>query len=128
MKMLTAMTIGAVTLGAAAYAWDSATAQSSDACPTHGASVYFEKGQTQFNEFAKAVVERVAAEAKACGAEYVVADTKLGGARADAIVEAFQSRGMKVLIAAQPRNAPKGGDFIADRAASVRFTLNRDVG
>lgn len=128
MQPLTAMTMGAVALAAAAFAWDSATAQTPDACPTHEVSLYFEKGQTQFNGFSKAVVERIAAEARACGAQQVVAETKVHGARADAIVDAFASEGMQVVLAGQPRTAPQAGDFIADRAASVRLTLSRDVG
>ena len=128
MQPLTAMAMGALALGVAAFAWDSATAQTPDACPTQEVSLYFEKGQTEFNGFSKAVVERVAAEARACGAQQLVAETKVRGARAEAIVDAFASQGVQVVLAGQPRTAPQAGDFIADRAASVRFTLSGDVG
>jgi hypothetical protein len=127
MQTLTAMTLGALALGAAGFAYDSSTGQTPPACPEREASVYFEKGEPRFNDFSTAVIERVAAEARACGAREVVAETSIGGPYADAISSAFVAKGLNVVVAAPP-TPPAAGDFIAGRAASVRLTMNRDVG
>jgi ABC-type sugar transport system substrate-binding protein len=127
MQTLTAMTLGALILGAAAFAYDAASA-GEPLCAGREVSVYFEKGKSEINEFSKAVVERVAAEAKACGIDTVVADTKVDSRRTAAITEAFEPLGVKVVVAGNPPSAPASGDFIADRAATVRLTMNRDLG
>jgi len=127
MQALTAMTIGALILGAAAFAYDTASADERS-CAGREVSVYFEKGKSEFNDFSKAVIERVAAEAKSCGISQVVAETKVDGKRLDAISNAFEPLGLKVILAGPPRIAPPAGDSIADRSASVRLTMNRDVG
>lgn len=127
MQTLTAMTLGALALGAAGFAYDSSTGQTPPACPDREASVYFEKGEARFNDFSTAVIERVAAEARACGAQAVVAETSIGGAYAEAITSAFDAKGLNVIVAAPP-TAPPAGDFIAGRAANVRLTMNRDIG
>jgi len=127
MQTLTAMTLGALILGAGAFVYDTASAQEAS-CDGREVSVYFEKGKSEINDFSKAVVERVAAEAKACGITTVVADTKVDGRRAAAIAKAFQPSGVKVVLAGNPALALVTVDFIADRAATVRLTMNRDVG
>ena len=127
MQTLTAMTVGALTLGVAAFAYDSSTGQAPAMCSSHEASVYFERNSTQFNNFAMAVIDRVAQDARACGASQVVAQTSMDQAHADAITRAFASKGLDVVLAGPPNTAPRGSDFIADRAAVVRLTLNNDV-
>ncbi len=129
MQTLTAMTLGALILGAAAFAYDAASAQDAF-CEGLEVSVYFEKGKSEINDFSKVVVERVAAEAKACGITTIVADTNVEGRRAVAIAiaKAFQPSGVRVVFAGNPSLAPADGDFIADRAATVRLTMNRSVG
>jgi hypothetical protein len=49
-------------------------------------------------------------------------------AHADAITHAFAAKGLGVVLAGAPNTAPRGADFIADRAGVVRLTLNEDVG
>jgi hypothetical protein len=126
MKTLTAMTLGALALGTAAFIYD-ASAQA-PSCSSREVSVYFEKGKAELNGFSKAVVERVATEAKACGLTTVVAETKVDGKRAAALSKAFKPLGLTVILAGSPALAPAAGDFIADRAASVRLTMTSDVG
>ena len=128
MQTLTAMTIGALALGAAAFAYDSSTGQTPGRCPTHQASVYFEKDATGLNVFSEAVIDRIAQEARACGASQVVAQTSLGPAHADAISRAFASKGLGVIVASSTPVAPQATEFVADRAAVVRLTLNSDIG
>ena len=47
MQALTAMTIGALVLGAAAFAYDTASADE-PSCAGREASIYFEKGRNEF--------------------------------------------------------------------------------
>jgi hypothetical protein len=126
MKTLTGLTLGALALGGVAFIYD-ASAQA-PSCSGREASVYFEKGKSELNGFSKVVIERVAAEAKACGLTTVVAETKVDGKRADALANAFKPLGLTVVVAGPPALAPAAGDFIADRAASVRLTMVSDVG
>lgn len=127
MQSLTAMTLGALALGAAAFTYDSSTGQTPALCSSHEASVYFERNSTQFNNFAIAVIDRVAQDARACGARQVVARANMDEAHAVAITRAFASKGLGVILASTPAMASPSGDFIANRAAVVRLTLNRDV-
>ncbi|HEX5006168.1 MAG TPA: hypothetical protein VFV70_03585 [Hyphomonadaceae bacterium] len=128
MQTLTAMTLGALALGAAAFAYDSSIGQTPNRCPAHQASVYFEKDATGLNLFAEAVIDRIAQEARACGAHQVVAQTSLSQAHADAISRAFASKGLGVIVARTPQATVQPADFVGDRAAVVRLTLNSDVG
>jgi len=127
MQTLTAMTLGALILGAAAFAYDAASANE-PSCAKREVSVYFEKGKSEINDFSKVVVERLASEAKACGIDTVVADTKVDGKRAASLAQAFEPFGVKVIVTGNPPSSPVASDFIADRAATVRLTMNRDVG
>ncbi len=126
MQTLTAMTIGAMALGVAAFAYDTSIGQTPSQCSARQASLYFEKDAHGFNAFSDAVIERVAQEARACGARQVVAQTGMDQAHRDAIVRAFASKGLGVIITGAPQAA--AGDFIGDRAAVVRVTMNSDVG
>lgn len=124
MQKLTAMTLGALALGAVAFTYDTAKAQTPATCPTHEVSLYFEQGKTEFNEFSRQLVERVAAEAKACGARQIVAETPVTGQRAKAVRQAFAARGVDVILVGPSRLAP-ADDSIASRSANVRLTMNR---
>ncbi len=128
MRALTAMTLGALALGVAAFAYDTARAEPPVDCPTQEVSLYFEHGKSEFNDFSKQLVERVAAEAKACGARQIVAETKVGGERARTVQQAFASRGVEVILVGPTHLSPTGGADIADRAANVRLTMNRAIG
>lgn len=121
MQRLTAMTLGAAFIGFCGFMYDTASAQTSaTSCSGREVSIYFDKDTTEFNQFSKQLVERVATEAKTCGAKEVVAEVKSGPERAQALSEAFQDLGVKVILVGPQRIAP-GGDSIADRAAIVRI-------
>ncbi|MDP3736943.1 MAG: hypothetical protein Q8R02_06110 [Hyphomonadaceae bacterium] len=128
MQPLTTLTLAALALGAAAFAYDSATAQTPASCPTHEVSLYFEKGQTQLNDYSKQVADRIAAEAKACGAREIVAETKVSGKRALAITETFEALGVNVVLVGPHLWLVSAGDTVADRTAKVRITVDSQVG
>ncbi len=123
MQTLTAMTLGALALGGAAFLYDTASADEK-MCAGREVSVYFEKGKSEINPFSKAVVDRVAEDVKACGAAAVVVDAGPDGQRAEAISSAFESHGVKPIVAT-PSGASADG-FIPERAATVRLAGDED--
>jgi hypothetical protein len=125
MKALTAMTLGAAMIGLAGFVYDTATADE-PSCSDREAAIYFEKDKTGLNEFSKVVVERIAAEAKTCGATQVVAETN-SDARAKAVSKAFEAHGLNVIVVTPPA-LPAAEEFVAGRLAQVRLTLNPYVG
>ncbi len=124
MQKLKAMTLGAVLIGLAGFVYDTASAQQPAACPQREVALYFEKGAAEFNDMSKQLVQRVAMEAKACGAKQVVAETKTGE-RAQAVSEAFEPFGIRVILVSQRLST--SGDAISDRTATVRLGPTRQV-
>jgi hypothetical protein len=116
MQTLTAMTLGALALGAAALLYD-ASAHSAVACSGREASIQFENGKADMDDLSRAIVERMAAEAKACGVDTVVAEAD--GKRAAALAKAFRPTGVKLVTADAPRQPAS--------AASVRLTVGQDI-
>ena len=119
------MIAGAAFVGASIMLAGAASADTG--CGTREVSLYFEKGQTEFNDFSRAVVERVASEAKACGATQIVAeapDGKLEAKRSAAIRKAFDHAGVKViLVGASLPVKMAAAENVLDRGASVRLVM-----
>ncbi len=134
MQMLTAMTLGAIALGGAAFAVDKSWAQSpakAEACAERTVDIYFERGQTRINTHAQAVVARVAQEAQACPGAEVTAMTPAGALsqeRATTLAKTFDRMGVDVnLIGARP--LPAGRLSMEERVASIRIAPpHQDVG
>lgn len=127
MKALTTMTIGAAMIGLAGLVYDGATAGQPMACPDRAASIYFERGAAELSEASNTVIDRIAAEAKACGADEVIARTDTD-ARVETLTRAFEARGLRLVVVKPPSVAPSADDsFIAGRVAKVGLTLNREV-
>ncbi|HEV7690017.1 MAG TPA: hypothetical protein VGO52_04320 [Hyphomonadaceae bacterium] len=127
MKLLTAITLGIFAVGGVAFA---ANAGAQTPCKTsepREVSLYFERDQSQLNDFSKALVDRVASEAKNCGLTQVVAETKIDAKRAAVISDTFKSRGVKVILVS-PAMMPSAGDDVAARAAKLRLTLSDRIG
>lgn len=119
MQRLTLMTIGAALIGFCGFAYDTALAQTPAECSAREVSIYFDKDTTEFNKFSQQLVERVATEAKACGAKQVVAEVKSGPDRAQAVSHAFQDLGVKVIVTGSPDVIP-ASESVADREVIVR--------
>lgn len=126
MQRLTLMTIGAVMIGFAGFVYDSAAAQTPSACSPREVSIYFDKDTTVFNKFSRQLVERVATEAKACGARQVVAEVKSGPDRAEAVSHAFADLGVNVILVGNPHEAP-AAESVADREVVVRVARQRNA-
>ena len=119
MQRLTALTLGAALIGLGGLVYDNASAQTPAACPAREVSIYFDKDTTAFNTFSQQLVERVATEAKACGSKQVEAEVKSGPDRAEAVSNAFQHLGVKVVLIGQPATK-SAAESIADREVVIR--------
>lgn len=119
MQRLTMMTIGAAFLGLAGFAYDSASAQAPGACSTRAVDIYFDRGSTALNTFSQQLVERLAEEARNCGSSQVVVSAAAPD-RARAVLEKFQSLGVKATVLAPQAGAPSG-ESVAGRAVTIRL-------
>ncbi len=119
MQRLTMMTIGAALLGIAGFVYDQASAQAPSACSTRAVDIYFDRDSTAFNPFSQQLVERVAQEARNCGARQVVVSAS-GTDRAKAVSEKFQSLGVNVIVV-KPQAVRQEGETVADRAVTIRI-------
>ncbi len=124
MQKLTLMTVGALLIGFGGFIYDAANAQSLYAkdpavCSSREVSIYFDKDTTEFNKFSQQLVERIAADAKACGAKQIVAEVKSGPERAQAVSHAFNDLGVGVIVTGNPKLIP-ATETLADREVVVR--------
>jgi hypothetical protein len=126
MKLVSMMLAGLMLLGVMFVSTAAAQTPCKSAEPRE-VSLYFERDQSQLNDFSKALVDRVANEAKNCGLSRIVAETKIDAKRASVISETFKSRGITVILVS-PAMMPAAGDDIAARAAKLRLTLNDRIG
>ncbi len=126
MQRLTLMTVGAMMIGFVGFVYDSAIAQTPTSCSSREVSIYFDKDTTEFNKFSQQHVERVATEAKACGARQVVAEVKSGPDRAEAVSHAFADLGVKVILVGATHEAA-AGESVADREVVVRVARQHNA-
>ena len=129
MQKLTLMTVGALLIGLGGFVYDAANAQSLNPqslyakdpvpCSSREVSIYFDKDTTAFNKFSQQLVERIAADAKACGARHIVAEVKSGPERAQAVSHAFNDLGVSVILTGNPKLVP-AAETLADREVIVR--------
>ena len=87
-------------------------------------SIYFDKDTTEFNKFSQQLVERVAADAKICGANQIVAEVKSGPERAQAVSHAFNDLGVGVILTGNPKRVPTT-ETLADREVVIRLAANQ---
>ena len=119
MNCLKSVITGVLFAGVALASIGVASAQAPSSCPAHEVSLYFEKDKTEFNKFSQALVQRVAQEAKACGARQVIAQTSADKAHADAVLKTFQSVGLAVVV--KPVQASATPDDMASRSVLVKL-------
>jgi len=124
MQKLTLMTAGALLIGVGGFVYDAANAQSLYAkdpafCSPREVSIYFDKDTTEFNKYSLQLVERLATNAKECGARQVVAEVKSGPKRAQAVSHAFNDLGVGVIVTGNPRLVP-ATETLADREVIIR--------
>lgn len=129
MQKLTLMTVGALLIGFGGFVYDQASAQPLHAqqaasCSGREVSIYFDKDTTAFNKFSQQLVERVAADAKACGATQIVADVKSGPERAQAVSHAFNDLGVGVILTGNPKRVP-ATETLADREVVIRVAARQ---
>jgi len=127
MKLMTAITLGIFAVGGLAFAANAGAQTPCKSSEPREVSLYFERDQSQLNDFSKTLVDRVANEAKTCGLSQVVAETRVDANRARVITDTFQARGMRVILLTPAMAAPTGDD-VANRAAKLRLTMAEKIG
>lgn len=120
MTRLTTLTLGAAMLGFVGFAADSAIAQTSPACPSHEAVVYFAADSATLNSEQNFAVVSMAEAARSCGATGVLVHSNGDGERARAVATALGQRGVKVTIVVQPALA-LSGDTMIGRSITLRL-------
>jgi hypothetical protein len=113
MTRLTSLTLGAAMLGFLVFVADSAIAQTSAACPSHEAVVYFAADSATLNSEQNFAVVSMAEAARSCGATGVLVHSNGDGESARAVATALSLRGVKATIVAQPALALSGDTMIA---------------
>jgi hypothetical protein len=121
MNRLTAMTLGAALIGLGGFVYDSASAQTPAACPSHEATVYFSQDSNALNAHQSYAIVTMAETARACGAKGVVVQTVGDGDRAKAVAAALKQRGVKTTIVTLPALALSGDTLLA-RSVTLRVT------
>jgi hypothetical protein len=104
-------------------------ARASDAsCAAREASVYFAPGGAELNAFSKQIIDRIAADAKACGRAQVAADAPNGAMKAQrmgAIASAFAADGVHLAALKAAPSAAKAayapGETMTERTAVLRL-------
>lgn len=121
MNRLTAMTLGAAMIGFCGFVYDSASAQTPAACPTHEATVYFGQGTAALNSHQNYAVVTMAEAARTCGAKGVIVQAVGDGERANAVATALKQRGVKTTVVTLPSLALSGDTMLA-RSVTLRVT------
>lgn len=102
MQRLTLMTLGALAIGLAGFACDTASAQTSASkaavCPKYESTVYFSPNSAELNAYSDYTIVRIAEAAQACGAKGIVVQAAADGDRAQTVASALRSRGLKAVI------------------------------
>jgi hypothetical protein len=119
MNRLTAMTMGAAMIGFCGFVYDSASAQTPAACPSHEATVYFGQESAELDSNQNYAVVTMAEAARSCGAKGVVVQAVGNGERANAVATALKQRGIKTTVVTLPALALAGDTMIA-RAVTLR--------
>ena len=119
MIRLTTLTLGSAMLGHLGFVADSAIAQTSAACPSHEAVVYFAADSATLDSEQNFAVASMAEAARSCGASGVLVQASDDGERARAVATALGQRGVKATIVAQPALALSGDTMMA-RSITLR--------
>ena len=97
-------------------------------CEARQALVYFAPGSADLNAFSNKIIDRIAADAKACGRAQVAVDAPEGALklrRMTAIAGAFAADGVNIIIARAPPAASKvayaASETMIDRTATLRL-------
>jgi hypothetical protein len=126
MQRLNLMTLAAIAIGFGAYAYDAASAQTRSTCPTYESTVYFAPNSASLNEFSDYTINKMATDAKACGAKGVVVEAAADGERAKIVADALRTKGIKAVIVPAPALA-QSAETILNRAVVLRVATPRNV-
>lgn len=127
MQRLTIMILGALAIGLSAFVCDQASAQTAanmapvslKSCPKYESTVYFAPDSTGLNAYSDYTIDRMAEDAKACGAKGVIVQAADAGERAATVATALRAHGLKAVIVPSPAIA-LSGETIVNRSVILR--------
>lgn len=122
MQRLTIKTLGALAIGISGFVCDSASAQTPvklSACPQYESTIYFAPDSAGLNAFSGYTIEKVAQDARACGAKGVIVQAATEGDRADTVATALRAQGLKAVIIPSPALA-LSDESIVSRSVTLR--------
>ena len=106
MQRLTIMTLGALAVGFAGFAYDKASAQTpvaqTAACPKYDSTVYFAPESAELSSFSEKTIGTIVKAAQACGAKGIVVQAAADGDRAQRVATALRAKGLKAVIVPTP--------------------------
>lgn len=126
MQRITAMTLGALAIGFAGFAYDAASAQTPAstpaACPKYESTVYFSPNSAELNAYSDDTIVRIAKAAQACGAKGIVVQAAADGDRAQTVATALRAKGIKAVIVPSQELA-LSGEAMINRSVILRVAL-----
>lgn len=125
MQRLTLMTLGALAVGLAGYAYDEASAQTpagkSASCPRYESTVYFSPNSAELNAYSDYTIVTIAEAAQACGAKGIVVQAAADGERARTVATALRAKGLKAVIVPSQEIA-QSDEAMINRSVILRVT------
>ena len=123
MQRLTAMTLGALAIGLAGYAYDAASAQTPAsklvACPKYESTVYFSPNSAELSTYFDYTIVRIANDAQACGSKGVVVQSAADDNRAQTVASALRAKGLKAVVVPSPALA-QSDEAMINRSVVLR--------
>ena len=128
MQRLTVMTLGALAIGLAGYAYDAASAQTSAgmapagkmaACPKYESTVYFSHDSAELSTYSNYTIVRIVNDAQACGSKGVVVQSAADDNRAQTVASALRAKGLKAVIVPSPALA-QSDEAMINRSVVLR--------
>lgn len=123
MQRLTVMTLGALAIGLAGYAYDAASAQTPAgkmaACPKYESTVYFSPDSAELSTYSNYTIVRIVNDAQACGSKGVVVQSAADDNRAQTVASALRAKGLKAVIVPSPALA-QSDEAMINRSVVLR--------
>ena len=123
MERLTAMTLGALAIGLAGFAYDAASAQTpagkTAACPKYDSTVYFSPNSAELSTYSYYTIVRIVNDAQACGSKGVVVQSAADDNRAQTVASALRAKGLKAVIVPSPALA-QSDEAMINRSVVLR--------
>jgi len=126
MQRLSWITLGALAVGVAGYAYDAASAQTptskSASCPPYESTVYFSPNSAELNAYSDYMIVTIAEAAQACGAKGIVVEAAADDGRARIVATALRAKGLKAVII-QSQELAQSDEAMVNRSVILRVAV-----